>query len=165
MQYEGSQKYKSKMQNCGVCDTFLWSSLPCPFTYCVYNRFMAKILMIEDDMLLSNMYRQVVTHGGHEFYLAGDGEAGVEQAGKILPDVILLDIMMPKLNGLQVLDALKANSATANIPVAVLTNLPKVTDEQEVLNRGAAIFVDKSQFDAPKINGLIEQLLGGRLVN
>lgn len=94
---------------------------------------MAKILIVDDDSLLVRMYQKKLENDGYIVGTAGDGESALQRAQELKPDLILLDIMMPKLNGLDVLAIFKDNQATANIPVILLTN---VGGSDEDVNRG-----------------------------
>ncbi len=84
---------------------------------------MAKILIIEDDSMMSRMYQNSFSIEGFVTEIAKDGEEGIVKAKDIKPSLILLDVMMPKMNGLEALDLLKADSSTKDIPVVMLTNL------------------------------------------
>jgi DNA-binding response OmpR family regulator len=93
---------------------------------------MAKILLVDDDALLVRMYQKKLENDGYEVATA-DSDVAHIKAIESKPDLILLDIMMPKINGLQVLTKLKENEATNNIPVILLTN---VGGSDEDVNRG-----------------------------
>lgn len=81
-----------------------------------------KILLIEDEMFINDLYRRTLIKEGFQVLSAIDGQEGVNKASE-KPDLVLLDIMLPKLNGLEVLKALKSNDQTKTIPVVLLTNL------------------------------------------
>ena len=91
-----------------------------------------KILLIEDEEMLANMYEVKFSNEGFDIEKALDGESGLEKAKNILPDFILLDIIMPKMDGFAVLKALKEDVKTKNIPVMLLTNL----GQEEDIERG-----------------------------
>ena len=80
---------------------------------------MAKLLLIEDDSLMIRMYSRKFEADGFELKTALNGEEGLATAKEFMPDIILLDVMMPKMNGLQVLDALKADDAMKDIKGSV----------------------------------------------
>lgn len=84
---------------------------------------MSKVLLIEDDSLMVKMYNMKFTHDGFNVETALDGEEGLQKAKSTKPDVIVLDIMLPRMSGTEVLEKLKEDPETANIPVIVLTNL------------------------------------------
>ena len=91
-----------------------------------------KIILIEDEEMLANMYEVKFSNEGFDIEKALDGESGLEKAKNILPDFILLDIIMPKMDGFAVLKALKEDVKTKNIPVMLLTNL----GQEEDIERG-----------------------------
>ena len=89
-----------------------------------YTQAMSKVLLIvEDDPLMSRMYQKIFTFEKYDVDTAVDGQEGLEKARSVKPTVILLDVMMPKMNGMEVLDKLKIDPETKNIPVIMLTNL------------------------------------------
>lgn len=85
-----------------------------------------KILIIEDDIPLRDMYRERLEMEGYNVEVASDGEEGLAKAVEFQPNLILLDLMMPKISGLDVLDILKSTPKTKDIPVIVLTALTTV---------------------------------------
>jgi len=97
---------------------------------------MTKLLITEDDPLMSRMYQKIFTFEGYEVVMAADGQEGLDKAREVNPTMILLDVMMPKLNGLQVLEKLKADPATRAIPVVMLTNLAGQQDAENALSKG-----------------------------
>lgn len=84
---------------------------------------MAKILIIEDDIVLSRMYQKKFEHEGFEVAAAYSGGEGLQKAPLEKPEVILLDIMMPAVDGFAVIRTLKKDGATRSIPIIILTNL------------------------------------------
>ncbi|HSX00696.1 MAG TPA: response regulator [Candidatus Saccharimonas sp.] len=122
---------------------------------------MAKILIIEDDALLSRMYQTIFTSSGYQVDLAVDGEAGLAQARNGGPTLILLDVMMPKLNGLEVLERLKGDPELRDIPVVVLTNLAGNTDVQRALELGAVRYIIKSEHRPRQVEEIVRGILAG----
>lgn len=116
---------------------------------------MAKILIADDEQYIAQAYMDGFSRAGHEVHTVGDGEAAVEQANKLKPDVILLDLIMPKMNGFEVLKALKDSADLKTIPVVILSNLSQETDRQEVMKLGAADFIIKSD---KSLKQVIEQV-------
>ncbi len=109
---------------------------------------MAKIALVEDDALLSEMYAQKLKKDGYEVVSAADGEEGLRLIRQEKPSLILLDIMMPKMNGLQLLTTIKKDpdNKIRNTPVILLTNLAR--DEKDInrgLELGAVTYLVKSQ--------------------
>ena len=94
---------------------------------------MAKILLVDDDPLLVRMYQKKFENDGYIVAIAGNGVDALKQVADFQPDLILMDIMMPKMNGLEVLTKLKDNKQTSAIPVILLTN---VSSSQEDTDRG-----------------------------
>ncbi|MBI4135808.1 response regulator [Candidatus Uhrbacteria bacterium] len=105
-----------------------------------------KILIIEDDTFLAGIYANKFEREGFGVVLAVDGEAGLKSAKKELPDIILLDVLLPKLDGFEVLQQLKAVSALHDIPVVLLTNLGQKEDVDKGLKFGAADYLIKAHF-------------------
>lgn len=122
---------------------------------------MVKILIIEDDSLLSRMYQKIFTSENYEVEVAEDGQEGLDKARTANPTLILLDVMMPKLNGLQVLDKLKADQSTAKIPVVMLTNLAGERDAQSALEKGAVKYIIKSEHKPSEVEKIIKSILSG----
>lgn len=120
---------------------------------------MAKVLIVEDDPLMSRMYQKTFSFAGYSIVMAVDGEEGVLKASTESPDIILLDIMMPKMNGIQALEKLKADPKTKNIPVVMLTNMAESKTAEESLTKGAAKYVIKSEYDPGQVVAMVEQLL------
>lgn len=106
---------------------------------------MNKILIIEDDEMMCKMYTKILSYEGFEVLNALDGVAGLAAAKKDLPSLILLDIMMPKMDGLQVLEKLKEDATTKDIPVVLLTNLGSETVINQAFSIGANGYLIKSQ--------------------
>lgn len=121
---------------------------------------MAKVLLIvEDDPLMSRMYQKIFTFEKYEVDSAGDGQEGLEKARLTKPTVILLDIMMPKLNGLQVLEKLKADPETKNIPVIMLTNLAGEKDAETALMKGAVKYIIKSEHEPKEVVNMVKEII------
>lgn len=106
---------------------------------------MAKILIVEDDAFLSKMYAKKFQVAGFEVQLAHDGVEGYTKAKSFKPDLILMDILMPKQNGMETLDKLKADEETKAIPVIMSTNLSTTDDADTAMKKGAVKYVVKSE--------------------
>lgn len=120
---------------------------------------MAKILLVEDDELLSKMYIQKLKREGFEVLSAYDGDQGLSLMKDTHPDLVLLDIMMPKLNGMQFLSQVKKDHGTSSIPVVVLTNLAGTQNAQKALLLGAKCYLVKSDFTPDEIVKKIKEIL------
>ncbi|HEY5600942.1 MAG TPA: response regulator [Patescibacteria group bacterium] len=103
------------------------------------------ILIIEDDFFISDMYRLLFMKKGYDVIVAGDGEEGLSKARSTKVDIILLDIMMPKMNGIDVLKALRNDkSSTKDTPVFLLTNLGQENIIKEAFKIGAQGYLMKA---------------------
>lgn len=122
---------------------------------------MAKILVVEDDPLMSRMYQKIFTFEGYDVAMAADGQEGLDQARALKPTLMLLDVMMPKLNGLQVLEKLKADPETKAIPVVMLTNLAGEQDAESALTKGAIKYIIKSEHDPKEVADMVKEILAG----
>jgi adenylate cyclase len=98
---------------------------------------MRRILIIEDNQLLANTYRAAFAQAGFEVDMAGDGHAGIAAALAAPPEIILLDLMLPKLSGLEVLRRLRTDARLALVPVLVLSNSYTAERMQELWAAGA----------------------------
>lgn len=125
---------------------------------------MAKVLIIEDDLVIQKMYKRVFEFEGFEIVQAFDGKVGVELTKMVAPDMILLDIMMPVISGLQALDMIKVDPMTERIPVIVFTNLASEQDAENVLSKGAVACVHKSQVDPKQVVQMVRDELSRREV-
>ena len=96
-----------------------------------------RVLFVEDDPSVAQMYKLKLELDGYRVEIASDGEMALEMAGKALPDIIFLDIRLPKLDGIGVLEALRADPTTRSVPVVILSNY----NERELVDRGAKLGV------------------------
>ena len=122
---------------------------------------MIKVLIVEDDPLMSRMYQKIFTFEKYEVEMAADGEEALAKVATATPTVILLDVMMPKMNGLQVLEKLKADPATKNIPVIMLTNLAGQQDAETALSKGAVKYIVKSEHEPKEIADMVQEIVAG----
>jgi len=107
---------------------------------------MSKLLIIEDDPLVARMYQKVMGFENLDVEVASNGFEGIEKAKELKPDLILCDVMMPKMNGMQVLHKIKSDPELKHIPVIMLTNLSGTQDAELALKKGATAYLVKSQF-------------------
>ena len=122
---------------------------------------MAKVLIVEDDSLMLRLYQKAFGFEQYEVEVADNGEDGLLKAKQVMPTIVLLDIMMPKMNGLQVLERLKADPMTKNLPVVVLTNLAGSQDAEEALKRGAVRYIVKSEHDPKQVVDIVKEIVAG----
>jgi DNA-binding response OmpR family regulator len=123
-----------------------------------------KILLIEDDAFLAEVYSTKFDLEGLTCDLATTGEKGLELARKELPDLILLDILLPSLDGFAVLKALKKDHKTRDIPVVLLTNLSQKEDIREGLKLGAVDYLIKAHFMPAEVIAKIKNVLNNHHV-
>lgn len=121
---------------------------------------MAKVLIIDDNEQLLRMHQKIIKFKGHEVIISTDGKKGLEKAVNEKPSIILLDIMMPEINGLEVLEKLKENQDTKNIPVIMLSNLSDEQHAQEAVTKGASKYIIKGDSDPNHIAQVIDETLG-----
>ena len=118
-----------------------------------------KILLIEDDPDIQNMYTDKLTFEGYEVLQSLDGKEGLLLAKKEDPDLILLDIMLPKgMNGFDVLEEIRKDNDLKDTPVIVLTNLD--TEEEVAEKVGASDYLVKANTELNELMDMIEDYLG-----
>jgi DNA-binding response OmpR family regulator len=118
-----------------------------------------KILIIEDDSILQEALLEFLTAEGFETISALDGEEGVKIGKEKKPDLILLDIVLPKMDGYEVLKAMKADESTKKIPIILLTNLGSLNDVQKALDLGATTYLIKADYKLEEVTKKIKEVL------
>lgn len=122
-----------------------------------------KVLLIEDDQLIQRMYQKIFTFEKFDVEIAGDGEEGLEKIRSMnpKPTIVLLDVMMPKMNGMQVLEKLKADPELKGIPVVMLSNLAGENDVETALSKGAVKYIIKSEYDPKQVSEMVKEVVAG----
>lgn len=120
------------------------------------------VLLIEDDLFLLGMYANKLALKNFTVIIAEDGEKGLKLAKQELPDIIILDIILPKKNGLEVLKELKISKATSKIPVILLTNLSQEEEIKKGFALGAKSYLIKAHFTPEDVVEEIRKVLGGK---
>lgn len=120
---------------------------------------MAKILLIEDEPLTVKIYTTYLKAEGHQVASADNGEDGLRLASKLQPDLIVLDIMMPKLDGFSFLREIKDNEKTKKIPVLIYSNLSSDEDIKKAQKLGAAHFLVKSNLTPTQVINKFKEYL------
>ena len=123
------------------------------------RKLMSKVLLIEDDPLIYRLYQKLFTLEGFEIELAENGQVGLEKLQSFHPDILLMDIMMPSMNGLEMLTQLKANPDTKDIPVVVLTNIADMNITQMAISKGAVLCIIKSQTEPSEVINSVKAVL------
>lgn len=121
---------------------------------------MKKILFIEDESALQKTFGEILKQESYEVTSALDGEVGLKLAKRLKPDLILLDLILPKLNGFEVLEKLKEDPETKKIPVVVLTNLEEVEDVEKAIELGATTYLVKESYSLEEVVEKIKKTLG-----
>lgn len=117
-----------------------------------------KVLIVDDDADTLLIYEKALSRAGYKVFKASNGKESLEQARKYLPDVIIMDIMMPEADGIGVILKLKANGLTRSIPVIVATSVEESEDRVAAENLGVAGYIIK-RADMSSILSKIEEVL------
>src|SRR5207247_3201679 len=123
-----------------------------------------RVLLVEDDRFLRRACEASLRQRGLAVTTAADGEEGLRLARSELPDLILLDMLMPKLSGLEVLRALRSDEATRSVPVLILSNSSREQDIAEVTSLGISGYFVKSNLSLQELGELVGRLLEGHRV-
>ncbi len=122
-----------------------------------------KILLVEDDPAIVRMYSRRLTNDGYEVRTAQNGEEGLAAIKESPPDIALLDIMMPKMSGLDALRAIKSDSGLKDIPVVILTNLGDREDDIRMCKElGAEDYWVKVNMNINELSGKIAKIISVR---
>jgi len=120
---------------------------------------MKKILFIEDESALQKTFGDILKQEGYEMLSALDGETGLRLAKTENPDLVLLDLVLPKKHGFEVLQALKEDASTRDIPIIVLTNLEGTGDVEKALELGATTYLIKASYTLEEVIAKIKKAL------
>ncbi len=121
---------------------------------------MKKILFVEDEEALQKTLSEILKQEGYEVSSAFNGEDGLKLAQSQKPDLILLDLIMPKMDGFETLKRLKAYEETKDIPVIVLTNLEGIGDVGKAIELGATTYLVKAQYSLEEVLEKVKKALG-----
>ncbi len=121
---------------------------------------MAKtILVVEDDKFLRELISKKLKDEGYQLAQAVDGEEGAEKAKKVSPDLILLDLILPGIDGFEVLSRIKKDPTTSDIPVIILSNLGQKEEIEKGIKLGATDYLIKAHFTPGEIVEKIKEVL------
>ena len=123
---------------------------------------MSKVMVVEDDASLREIYSIRITAEGYEVVSAGDGEEALAMAVREKPDLILSDVMMPKISGFDMLDILRSTPETAGIKVVMMTALSAEDQRQRGERLGADRYLVKSQVGIEDVVNVIHEVLGDK---
>ena len=118
-----------------------------------------KILLVEDDKMISSMYQTKLEQEGYLVILAENGAAAIDLALAEKPDLILLDIILPQIDGFSVLKQLRAAESTKDIPIVMLTNLGTEEDKAKGEKYGATAYLVKASLTPTQVSGKIKEYL------
>jgi DNA-binding response OmpR family regulator len=121
---------------------------------------MKTILFIEDESALQKTFGEILRQEGYEVISALDGEVGLNLAKTEKPDLILLDLILPKLDGFKVLKKIKEDEKIKNIPIIVLTNLDGIKDVEKAIELGATTYLVKANYSLEEVVEKIKKALG-----
>jgi len=120
---------------------------------------MKKILIIEDDPFLNEMYATKFSQSGFQVELAVDGQEGLKKIRTIKPNLILLDIVLPKMDGFEVLKEVKKDAQLNKIPIVLLTNLGQKKEVEKGLSLGADEYIIKAHFTPTAVVAKVKEIL------
>ena len=123
---------------------------------------MAKIMLVEDDRSLREIYSIRLVAEGYEVVSAGDGEEALAMAVQERPDLVLSDVMMPKISGFDMLDILRSTPETKNIKVIMMTALSSEDQRQRGENLGADKYLVKSQVGIEDVINAVHEVMGDK---
>jgi len=118
-----------------------------------------KILFIEDEMRLQNTMKSVLESAGYDVFVAFDGEVGMKTMEDKKPDLVLLDLILPKKDGYDVLEFMKSKVELASVPVIVLTNLEEKFDIEKTMSYNVCAYLVKTNYTPKEIVGKIREVL------
>jgi len=117
------------------------------------------VLIVEDDVFLADIYKKKFEMEGFKVSVSDNGEKAISDIAKKSPDIVLLDILLPKLDGFAVLEHLKADKATSGVPVILLTNLGQKDDVEKGLEMGAVDYLIKAHFKPSEVVDKVKKVL------
>jgi CheY-like chemotaxis protein len=120
---------------------------------------MPTVLLVEDDRSILELYKVAFVRTGYRFEMAESGQIGLEKAKQILPDIIILDLMMPGMNGIEVLEKLKADSSLKHIPVIALTNMSEFPIVSRATSKGADQYIVKTEVEPHKLVDIVVEMI------
>lgn len=119
-----------------------------------------KLVIVEDDVVLQKALQDFLEAENFEVSCALDGEEGVTKILEVKPDLILLDIILPKKDGYEVIKEIRADEQTKEIPIVLLTNLGSLNDVEKALELGATTYLVKADYKLEEVSAKIKDILG-----
>ena len=121
---------------------------------------MKKILIVEDEELIGNLLQRKLKQAGYYASVAADGEAALKQIREDKPDMVLLDIVLPRLNGFEVLEELKKDEALRQIPVIIISNSGQPSEIEKAKALGVRDWLVKTEFDPREVLEKVQRQIG-----
>ena len=119
-----------------------------------------KILLIEDEEIIIDLLQKKLTKEGYEISVARDGEEGLEVMKKTKPNLVLLDIIMPKMGGFEVMEAMTKEPELKNIPVIIISNSGQPVELDKAQKLGAKDWLIKTEFDPQEVIEKVKKQIG-----
>ncbi|OGZ18997.1 MAG: hypothetical protein A2175_01570 [Candidatus Nealsonbacteria bacterium RBG_13_42_11] len=119
-----------------------------------------KILLIEDEEIMLNLLQRKLTQEGYEIFVARNGEEGLEVMRKEMPDLVLLDIIMPKMGGFEVMEKMVSDNVLKKIPVIVISNSGQPVEIDKAQKLGAKDWLIKTEFDPREVVEKVKKQIG-----
>jgi len=123
-------------------------------------KFMKKILLVEDEEIMIGLLQRKLSQEGYEVSVARDGEEGLKVMKEIKPDLILLDIIMPKMGGFEVMEAMAKDKEIKDIPVIVISNSGQPVELDRAQKLGAKDWLIKTEFDPQEVVDKVKKQIG-----
>ncbi len=121
---------------------------------------MKKVLIVEDEELIMDLLKKKLIQEGYEVSVAYDGEQGMEKLRSVKPDILLLDIVMPKKSGYEVMEEMSKDPELNKIPIIVISNSGQPVELDKAKNLGAKDWLVKTEFDPKEVVEKVRRLIG-----
>ena len=121
---------------------------------------MKKVLIIEDEELIIDLLKKKLIQEGYEVFTAYNGEQGMEKLKSVKPDIVLLDIVMPKKSGYEVMEEMSKDPELNKIPIIVISNSGQPVELDKAKNLGAKDWLVKTEFDPKEVVEKVRRLIG-----
>ncbi len=119
-----------------------------------------KILLIEDEKIMINLLQKKLTHEGYDVTVARNGEEGLETMKELMPDVVLLDIIMPKMGGFEVMQEMRKDPELKKIPIIIVSNSGQPVELSKAKELGARDWLIKTEFDPQEVVDKVVKQIG-----
>jgi len=122
--------------------------------------YMKKILIVEDEEILINLLQRKLIQGGYDVLVARNGEEGLKLMKETMPDIVLLDVLMPKMGGIEVMETMQKEDALKNIPVVIISNSGQPVEIDKAQKLGAKDWLIKTEFDPQEVVDKVKKQIG-----